>query len=130
MEQEMTPEELFFFNGKEDSLTLYEVFRQRLFTELPDTRLKIQKTQIGLYDRHLFGAVSFLPVRKAKERPAAFLTVSFGLNRAISSPRIDKVAEPYPERWTHHVMLTSPEDVDRELMDWMKEAAAFSAGKR
>lgn len=130
IEREMTPEKLFFFNGKEDSLPLYEVFLQRLSTELPDTMLKIQRTQIGLYNRHLFGAVFFLPVRRARERPAVFLAGPFGPNRAILSPRIDGTAEPYPGRWTHHVMLTSPEDVDGELMGWMKEVNAFSAGKQ
>lgn len=130
MERELTPEELFFFQRKRSSLPLYVEFRQRLYSELPDTVLKVQKTQIGLYLRHLFGAVSFLLVRKADIRPACFLTLSIGTGRPIPSPRIDAAAEPYPGRWTNHVMLTVPEDVDEELMGWIREAAAFSAGKR
>ena len=46
------------------------------------------------------------------------------------SPRIDVASEPYPNRWTHHMLIASEEEIDDELMSWIKEAAAFSAGKR
>ncbi|MDE6880134.1 MAG: hypothetical protein K2P20_02115, partial [Oscillospiraceae bacterium] len=38
--------------------------------------------------------------------------------------------EPYPNRWTHHVLVASAEEINGELMGWVKEAAAFSRGKR
>lgn len=38
--------------------------------------------------------------------------------------------EPYPGRWTHHVLVSGTEEIDDELMGWVKEAAVFSAGKR
>ena len=77
----------------------------------------------------MFAAISFTPVRRAKERPKAFLTVTFGLRRRVASPRIDAAAEPYPGRWTHHVMIGSAEEADAELMEWIREAAASASGK-
>ena len=59
-----------------------------------------------------------------------FLTVTFGLGYRKESPRIDAATEPYPGRWTHHVMVGSQEEIDGELLDWIAEAAAFSADKR
>ena len=47
-----------------------------------------------------------------------------------NSPRIAAAVEPYPCRWTHHVLIASPAEIDGELMAWVREAAAFSAGKR
>jgi hypothetical protein len=38
--------------------------------------------------------------------------------------------EPYPGRFTHHVLLSGTEEIDDELLGWVKEAAVFSAGKR
>ena len=58
------------------------------------------------------------------------MTFSFGLGYRKESPRIDAATEPYPGRWTHHVMVGSVEEIDEELMNWIKEAAEFSAGKR
>lgn len=55
-------------------------------------------------------------MRKAKERPAVYIVVTFGLGYKVESPRIDVAVEPYPNRWTHHVLISSPEELDEELM--------------
>ena len=92
-------------------------------------RIKAQKSQISFYKRHLFGCVSFLRVKKKKELPDPYLVVTFGLEHPVESPRIAVATEPYPNRWTHHLILSRPEEVDDELMAWLKEAADFSAQK-
>ena len=97
---------------------------------VPDTRIEVKKTQISFFVRHMFAAVSFTPVRKAKDRPEPFLTVTFGLPYRVTSQRIDASAEPYPGRWTHHVMIGSGKEINEELMGWIREAAAFSSRKR
>lgn len=74
--------------------------------------------------------VSLLPLRKKKERPEVYIVVTFGLGHQAISPRIDAASEPYPGRWTHHVLISEEKEIDEELMGWVKEAAAFSAGKR
>ena len=74
--------------------------------------------------------MSFNPCRKAKDRPAVWMTVTFGLGYHKESPRIDVATEPYPGRWTHHVMVGSVDEIDEELLGWIQEAAEFSASKR
>ena len=81
-------------------------------------------------NKYNFAFISFLPVRKAKERSKVYITISFGLRYRKESPRIDAASEPYPNRWTHHMLISSPDEIDDELMEWIKEAAVFSAGKR
>ena len=126
----MTLDELLFFDSHPAALPLYEKLKDRILAEVPEVRIEVRKTQISFFTKHMFAAVSFTPVRRAKERPEPFLTVTFGLRRRIASPRIDAAAEPYPGRWTHHVLIGSDEEVNAELMGWMLEAAAASFGKR
>ena len=77
----------------------------------------------------MFAAVSFTPVRKAKDRTNPFLTITFGLPYRKESVRIDIATEPYPNRWTHHVMIGTEEEIDEELISWIQEAAEFSDRK-
>ena len=123
-------DELFFFNEKTAALPLYEAFVKRLLAEIENVTVKVQKTQITFSNRHNFAFVSFLPTCKAKDRPETWITVTFGLRYKKESPRIDVASEPYPNRWTHHMFISSVDEIDDELMGWIKEAAAFSVGKR
>ena len=70
-----------------------------------------------------------LPWRKVKGWPEEYLLVSFGLAYEKKSPRIVQAVEAYPNRWTHHVLRTCPEQVDDELMDWIGEAYRFAMVK-
>ena len=121
-----TVKELLFFDSKPDALALYEAFREAVLEKVPDARIEIKKTQISFFDRRMFAAVSFAPVRKAKDRPKPFLTITFGLAYRKESGRINVAVEAYPNRWTHHVMIGSVEEVDEELLSWIVEAAEFA----
>ena len=126
----ISSDELFFFNEKPAALPLYEAFAQRIFAVIDTVTVKVQKTQISFSNKHNFAFVSFLPARKAKDRPKTYITVTFGLRYKKESPRIDAASEPYPNRWTHHMLISSEEEIDDELMGRIKEASEFSASKR
>lgn len=121
---------LFFFNEHPQAIPLYEAFESRLLAELEGVNIKVQKTQITFSNRYGFAFVSFLPARRAKDRPDPYITITLGLNRRESSPRIDQASEPYPGRWTHHIVIGSPEEIDDELMAWVHEAYDFASAKR
>ena len=121
---------LFFFNDHMDALPLYERLEGLILEQIPDVKIKVSKIQISFSNKRSFTFVSFNPCRRAKERPNVWMTVTFGLSYQKDSPRIDAATEPYPNRWTHHVMVGSEEEIDIELMGWIREAAEFSASKR
>lgn len=121
---------LFFFDGHLEALPLYESFAQQVLALGEDVKVRVQKTQITFSNRRNFAFVSFLPARKAKDRPKHYITVTFGLDHRVASPRIDAAVEPYPNRWTHHVLISSAEEIDDTLMGWVREAYEFSAQKR
>ena len=125
----ITTDELFFFDAKPKALPLYEALRKAVLDRVPDARIEVKKTQISFFNRRMFAAASFTPVRKAKDRPDPFLTITFGLPYRKESSRIDVAVEPYPNRWTHHVMIGKEEEIDAELLSWIEEAADFSGIK-
>ncbi|MEG1578446.1 MAG: DUF5655 domain-containing protein [Oscillospiraceae bacterium] len=115
---------LFFFDGKPDRLMLYESLAGKLKSAVPDFTIKVQKSQISFYNRHLFAMVS-LPRRKTEDG----IVVSFGLGYRLDSPRIAVATEPYPNRWTYHVPVTDAAQLDDELLGWLREAYDFADGK-
>lgn len=119
-----------FFDRNMEALPLYERLENRILSEIDGVSIKVQKTQISFYNRHLFGCVSFARVREKKDCPPSYIVVTFGLKHRVESARIEVASEPYPNRWTHHVLVSRMEEIDDELMGWIKEASAFSAGKR
>ena len=129
MIQSVSADELLFFDSKQEALPLYMVFRGTVSERVPGIRIEVKKTQISFFTRYMFAAVSFTPVRKAKDRPNPFLTITFGLPYRKESARIDIAAEPHPNRWTHHVMIGTEEEIDEELISWIQEAAEFADRK-
>lgn len=126
----MTPDILLFFDKDPAVLPIYEALEARALSGVENVSVRVQKTQITFTNPRVFAAVSFLPVRKKAQRPEHYLTLTLGLNRRLDSPRVDAATEPYPGRWTHHFLLSSPEEVDGELLAWVREASAFAAAKR
>ena len=121
---------ILFFQDHPAAFPIYRALADRIAAEVQDVNIRVMKTMIAFSNRRQFACVSFLPVRRAKERPEVWLTVTFGLAYRKESPRIDAATEPYPNRWTHHVMLSSVDEIDDELMGWIREASEFSAAKR
>ena len=120
---------LAYFSGKPEELALYETVYAQLCRAFPEASVKVQKSQISFYGRHLFAAAS-LPLRRKKDWPRQCLLVSFGLGFRLDSPRIALSTEPYPRRWTHHVVVARPEEIDEELLGWLEAAWRFAEEKR
>ena len=118
-----------FFDSHPDAFPLYDKFEKCVMEHVPEARIKVQKTQISFYNRHMFACVSFARVRKKKDCPDSYIVVTFGLDHRAVSPRIDIATEPYPNRWTHHVLISELSEIDDELMAWVEEAASFSDRK-
>lgn len=125
----MSEDVLQFFAGHMDALPLYERLQERILGEIEDVRIKAQKSQISFYNRHMFACVSFSRPRKKKDCPETYIVLTLGLEHRLDSPRIDIATEPYPNRWTHHMLISSADEIDEELMGWIIEAADFAARK-
>ena len=125
----MNTDILSFFDTHTDALPLYQALESRILREIENVSIKVQKTQISFYNKHMFSCVSFARVRRKKECPGSYIVITFGLSRREESPRVDVATEPYPGRWTHHILVSEAGEINDELMGWIEEAALFSAGK-
>ena len=129
MEGRLEEDMLRFFGEHMDLYPLYEEFLSQVLRRYPETRIKVQKTQISFSGRHMFACVSFMrPGRKA-DLPARYFVLTLGLSYPLDSPRVAVKTEPYPGRWTTHIPVSAPEDLDRELFGWLDEAYAFAEKK-
>lgn len=123
----MTGEALAFLGGDPRRIALFEAVEAAVLA-CGACGPAVSRTQISWGNPLKFAFLS-LP-RQAAARRAGGLTLTLGLGRRLEHPRIAQSVEPYPGRWTHHVHLTKPEDVDDALRAWLAEAYAFALLKR
>lgn len=126
---QVNSDELMFFEGHTTALPLYEAFANELFRRFPETSLRVQKTQITFSDRHVYACVSFARVKKKAELPDPYIVVTLGLPCALGSSRVAVKTEPYPGRWTTHIVLGTPVELDDELWGWVGQAYEFAKNK-
>ena len=124
-----TQDTLFSFDRHQAVYPLYECFQKKLLARLPESRIKVQKSQISYYNRHLYACISFLKVKKKSELPEDYFVLTLGLPAPLESNRVAAKTEPYPGRWTTHFVISDPSDLDKELFDWIEQAYQFAQAK-
>lgn len=123
------PDVLLFFDQKPAALPLYEAFAEKIEARFPDSKVKVQKTQITFSNRHVYACVSFLRVRKKAQLPEPYMVLTLGLPKPLESQRVAAKTEPYPGRWTTHIVIGEISDLDEELFAWVRQAYEFAACK-
>jgi len=61
-----------------------------------------------------------------KDRPAVYIVVSFGLDHAITHPRIIQGLQTAPQRYMHHTLISDPLQIDDTFIQWLDESAWFA----
>ena len=73
----------------------------------------------------MFACVSRAADRYGKEGVGSVI-VTLCLPVRLDSPRIVAVSEPYPDRWTHHILVAQENELDDELMGWIALSYDYS----
>ena len=108
---------MLFFDKHETAYPLYEQFQEKLLAHFPESQIKVQKSQISYYNRHLYACVSFLKVKKKSELSEVYFVLTLGLSAPLDSNRVAIKTKPYPGRWTTHFVISDLSDFDEELFD-------------
>ena len=58
-----------------------------------------------------------------------FIILTLGLPYRLGSPRAVAVSEPYPGRWTTHFVVSSPDEIDAQMLSWITEAHDYALTK-
>ena len=118
----MDPRLFDLFAPSSDSLDLYLSLEEKLGEAVPGVEFRVKKTQVSFYLGHMFGCASLLPVVPKARRPQPYLTVTFGLREPLDRPRIAGRVGPRPGRWTHRGVVGTPQELDGELLAWLRAA--------
>jgi hypothetical protein len=127
--RELDTDTLMFFDQHMDILPLYQTFEELLSDSFSVVNKRVQKTQITFSNRHVFACVSFARVKRKAELPMRYMVITLGLPAPLDSERVAVKTEPYPGRWTHHFVVSTPEELDEELLSWIKTAYTFADAK-
>lgn len=107
------------FAGLEISRRLFDALTEEV-GRLGDVDVKVTKSQVAFRRRVSF-AYAWVP-QKHLGHPAAPLVLTVALRRRDTSPRWKEVVEPAPGRFTHHLELRQPAELDEEVTGWLREA--------
>ncbi len=118
-----------FFNKHPRAVPLYERLEKTVFDSFPAVNKRVQKTQISFSNRHVFACVSFARVKRKAQLPDPFIVVTLGLPYPLESERVAVKTEPYPGRWTTHIVVETVDEIDGELLAWIRQAYAFADSK-
>ena len=67
-------------------------------------------------------------VKKA-ELPDPYIVITLGLSYPLASDRVAVKTEPYPGRWTTHIVIGSAAEIDDELISWLLQAYLYADSK-
>lgn len=93
----------------------------RLRSALGDLDLEVRATRSQVAFRHRTGfAYLWYPGRYVRSRVPAVL--SLALPQRLESRRFKQVVSPSPAVWMHHLELNGPDDLDDEVIGWLRAA--------
>lgn len=84
-----------------------------------DVELRTTKSQVSLSHKTGFAHLWYPGRYVGSEVPAV---LSLALPDRIDSARFKQVGNPSPHVWMHHLELARPEDVDDEVVGWLRLA--------
>ena len=119
-----SPEE--FFGANRIGLDTFERVRAALAGTYPDLTVRVTKSQVSFARRRGF-AYLWEPGRYLR-RAAAPVVLSIALDRRLTSDRFKEVVHPGP--WMHHLEVLDPDEVDDEVLGWLREAAEQAGAPR
>jgi hypothetical protein len=112
-----------YFAGYEESRRLFDHLRERIET-LGPVEIAVTKSQVAFHRRKAF-AYAWIPAKYLGR--GAPLVLTLALRRRDTSPRWKEIVELSRGRFTHHLELYSPSDLDGQVLAWLQEAWMLAA---
>ena len=115
-----------FFARQPETLPAVRAFLAGILERWPDAEILVQKSQVTLRCPRPFCALSSHVRFPRQQVPDPhYVTLSLYLSRPLAEQRGGTSVEPYPGRFTNHLPLFSPADLDEEMWSWVEEALVF-----
>ena len=119
---------LLFLNNSRRRFRCTKHLRTRSYDNIPIRRSRCRN--LNIIFKSLYVCLCIVcPGKKEKELPDPYLVVTLGMSYPLESSRVAVKTEPYPGRWTTHIVLGDEKEVDGELLKWVVEAYDFANTK-
>jgi hypothetical protein len=110
-----------FFDGHPLGLAAYQAVHFLLDSVGP-VDVRVGRSQVAFRRRRGF-AFLWLPDRWLKH-PAAEVVLSVALDHHDDSPRWKEISHPSRSVWMHHLEIHALDELDGEVLGWLREAFA------
>lgn len=110
-----------FFEGYGESRHIFDALRGIIDT-LGPAELRVTKSQIAMCRGKAFAWV-WIPSKYLRGKIAP-LILTFSFPSRDASPRWKEIVEPSPGRFTHHLELYTVDDIDDEVISWLRSSWA------
>lgn len=114
----MTPED--FFGDHPLGMAVFERV-ETVLREIGDFEVRVTKSQVS-FRRDRGFAYLWLPGQYLSN-PNAEVVLSIALGRRDRSARWKEVVHPTTKHWIHHLEIDDVNDIDPEVVGWLREAA-------
>ena len=108
-----------YFDGNAESRRLFDCLRE-MVESLGPVEIVVQQSQVAFRRNKAF-AYAWVPGKYLHGRGAP-LVLTIGFRRQDKSTRWKEIVEPAPGRFTHHLEIHSPDDLDDQVSGWLQEA--------
>jgi hypothetical protein len=108
-----------FFTGYHFSQIIFDAIHRET-VPFGGVSLHITKSMISLRRERNFAWI-WIP-GKYLTGMSAPLVLTISLHWRDGSPRWKEIVEPAPGRFTHHLELYKPAEIDQQVRDWLREA--------
>jgi hypothetical protein len=108
------------FAGRAESRQLFRLVSDYILSQ-GAVEIVPRKTQVGFKRARTFAWI-WLPQMWIKKQPRGSITLTFSLEHQVRDRRIKQSVEPYPGRYTHHVVITRAAEFDAQVKGWLREA--------
>src|SRR5690606_35879627 len=114
-----------FFRGRDESRRLFDTLA-RSIESLGESTTRVSRSQVA-FRRRKNVAVVWVPGQYIKDGTTAPLVLTITFRKRDASPRWKEITKIGSGRFTHHLELYRPEEVDEQVHRWLatawKEAA-------
>lgn len=112
-----------FFKNRESSLKLFRALRQ-LIERHCSPKIEVSKAQISFGEDYKYIWV-WLPQMWVTKRSEDSITLTIVTGEKLKSERIVESVQPKKGYWTHHILINTRKDIDKDIENLIKKCYDF-----
>ena len=109
-----------FFADRDEARKIFDALREEI-EAFGEATIRVSKSQVA-FARRRNVALAWTPDRYLEEKLLAPIVLTVSFHRHDDSPRWKEIVATGDGRYTHHLELRAPEEIDDTVRAWLAEA--------